>query len=228
MVSVGRGGRRAAPGTGNCHAKGSSHFGMRLHGRRMRFGFGCAQIRHADNDVAIRVRAGRRRGENLDRTDLQDAVRTRGPGDRPDGDLRAQGLQTGDRAGETGTAGGHAHRFRRQHGSCAPDLHTQPGLCGTRESRTSAATGAAPAGAARDHLIRRARARSGRASPAAGTGARASPEFIVALAARAQSADPGSLNAFERRLQGSRQGLTWPNLTPYRPFRTSPPIGAGA
>lgn len=221
MVSVGRGGRRAAPGTGNCHAKGSSHFGMRLHGRRMRFGIRCAQIRDADHDVAIRVRAGRCRGENLDRTDLQDAVRARGPGDRPDGDLRAQRLQTGDRAGETGTTGGHAHGFRGRHCAVAADLLAEPGLCGTRESRTSAPASPAPTGAARDHFIRRARACSGRASPAAGTGACPAAELLVALAAGSQPADPGSLNAFERRLQS-------PNLTPYRPFRTSPPIGAGA
>ena len=161
----------------------------------MRVGIGRAEIRDTDNDIAIRVRAGRRRGENLDRTDLQDAVRDGGPRDRPDGDLRAQRLQIGDRACETRPADGHAlgPGLRRQLLSRAPDLLAKPGLCGTRESRSSAATSAAPTGAARDHLIRRARARSGRASDAAYTGARAGAEFFVALAACSEPADPGSL-----------------------------------
>lgn len=228
MVSVGRSGRRAAPGTGNCHATGSGHFGMRLHGRRMRFGIGRAQVRDPDHDVAIRVRAGRRRGENLDRTDLQDAMRARGPGGRPDGNLRAQGIQIGDRACEAGAAGGYPPGSGRRHLAAASNLLAEPGLCGTRESRTSAETGAAAASAACDHLIRRARSCSGSASHAPGAGRCAGAQLFVALAAGTQPADPGSLNAFERCRQRPRQGLTLPNLTLYRPFRTSPPIGAGA
>ena len=165
MVCAGRGGRRAALVTGNCHATGSSHSGMRLHGRRMRFGIGRAQIRDADNDIAIRVRAGRRRGENLDRTDLQDAVRARGPGDRPDGDLRAQGLQAATVPVKlVPPADTRGPDSEGSTGARAPDLLAKPGLCGTRESRPAAATGAARKPRPATTSSGEPRARSGRAS----------------------------------------------------------------
>ena len=131
--------------TGQYHARGSSHSGVRLDGRGMRFGIGRAQIRDAHDDFAIRVRTGRRRSQNVDRTDLSYALRTRRACKRLDGHLCAQGIQAADGAGEARAAARHATGSGRRHHSRASGIRTEPGLRGTRKGRARPQTGAAQA-----------------------------------------------------------------------------------
>ena len=99
-------------------------------------------------------------------------------------------------------------------GNTAPPLPTfspSPVFAELEKAGPRAQTGAGPQAAARDHLIRRARAcaRFGRASQTAGTG-RAGRQLLIALAACSQPADPGSLNASRRAKasQRRRKGVT--------------------
>lgn len=210
---------------GRYNATGFVNPGLRLFGRRMRFGFRCAEIGHADPDAAIRIRAGGRRGEDLERTSLHDTLRSCRAGDRLDGDLRAQGLRVTDDTGQTRAAGRYPARSRGRN-KAATAVRSEPRLRRTRKERLCAPAGAQTAaetqarsdrerGEARHHF-----AIAAADAPAFKAGARSSAVRLFSLAlehgagagydvaASAERPDTDPLNA--RRLTGPG------------PFRKSP------
>ncbi len=172
---------------------------MRLHGRWMRFGIRRAEIRDADDNSAIRIRAGRRRGQDIDRANLQDALRARGACSRLDGELRAQGIQAANGAREARAADGYAPRSGRRLDTRASDIPAEPGLRRAGKSRTRAQTCAAPAEAAcgckQRACVGCARSCPGRAIRARNATRGACALRRVALAAGPERADAGPLTS---------------------------------
>lgn len=173
----------------------------------MRFGIRRAEISDADDDIAIRIRAGRRRGQDVDRTNLQDALRARGAGSRLDGKLRAQGIQAANGSCEAGTAAGYALRSGIDpHTSIVP---AEPGLRRTGKSRTRAQARSAPAQARSgcEQCSRVRCARSGRAIRARNATRGAGALRRVALAAGPEHADASSLKLRPQAKKRCREGV---------------------
>lgn len=182
---------------------------MRLHGRWMRFGIRRAEISDADDDIAIRIRAGRRRGQDVDRTNLQDALRARGAGSRLDGKLRAQGIQAANGSCEAGTTAGYALRSGIDpHTSVVP---AEPGLRRTGKSRTRAQARSTPAqarsGCEQCSRVRCARSCPGRAIRARNATRGAGALRRVALAAGPEHADASSLKLRSEAKKRCREGV---------------------